>query len=627
MPGFQQELKGRYAVLGIVVVAVLGLLLAKLWTMQVLNGAQYADAAVQNRVRPVTTSAARGRIMDRNGQLLVSNRATMAVYVDPSAQHVVIASKTTTNTPLINRLSTVLGMPAADVQKRMFDPKQEALASRMVALDVPQPAVAYISEHPDLFAGVEVRAEATRQYPQGTLAAHVLGYTGQVSQDQLANTTVNGYQYGDIVGKAGAEAEFEKVLQGDRGQRLVEVDAQGKPQHIIQDTPPVQGHDVKLTIDSKVQKVTEQALQQALLDAHKAKFPHAAAGAAVAVDIHTGEIIAMASVPTYDPSLFLGSISDKQWKSLTATDSNYPLTNRAIAGQYPAASTFKAMTGLSALQAGLITPSTTVDCTGRWTEMGKQWAKWCWDHAGHGPEEFYGAVRDSCDFYFYHVGYLLYKSGGEKLQKFARKFGFGQDSGIDLPGEANGRVPDIAWKNAYFQNYPEMQGWNVGDTVNMAIGQGDLLVTPLQLADAYAGIANGGKVMRPHILKQVLGADGKPVLTYQPTVAFDSGTSASNLATMRSALLAVTTTGTGKGAFSGFPVPVAGKTGTAQVSGKDDYAWFVGFAPANHPKYAVAVMIEQGGHGGSVAGPAARQIFAALLGQKIQHVSATDTSR
>jgi len=285
------------------------------------------------------------------------------------------------------------------------------------------------------------------------------------------------------------------------------------------------------------------------------------------------------------------------------------------------------MTALSALHGHQITEGTTVDCTGHWTEMGKQWAKWCWDHYGHGPEDLYGAIRDSCDFYFYHVGYLLYKAGGERLQKTARAFGFGQESGIDLPGELAGRVPDPAWKNSYFQNYPEMQAWNPGDSVNMAIGQGDLLVTPLQLADCYAGIANGGKVMRPHILKQVLDAEGKPVLKYQPKVAYDSKYSASDLAAVRSGLLAVTQTGTGKGAFSGFPIEVAGKTGTAQVAGKDDYAWFVGFAPANNPKYAVAVMVEQGGHGGSVAGPAARQIFAALLGQKVEHVSATDASR
>ena len=628
LPSFQQELKGRYAVLGLVVLCVLGLLLGRLWTMQVLNGSAFAAQAVQNRVRPVTTTAPRGRILDAKGRLLVSNKATMAVFVDPAFSHVAQASKLVTNTPLFNRLSAVLKVPVADVESEAFNVREQALAPRMVAINITPQAAAYISEHPALFEGVEVRAEPIRQYPQGTLAAHVVGYAGEVSEEQIADSTnTNAYEYGDIVGKAGAEAEFEKVLQGDRGQRLVEVDAQGRPQRVIQNADPTPGHDVELTIDSKVQQVAERAVLQALDDAHKAKFPNAHAGAAVAVDVRTGEVIAMASVPTYEPSLFLSSISKKQWASLTATDSNYPLNNRAITGLYPAASTFKAMTGLGALQNHLITAGTTVDCAGIWTEMGKQWKKWCWDHAGHGVEDFYGAVRDSCDSYFYHVGYLFYKDKGERLQKFARSFGFGKLSGIDLPGEASGRVPDAAWKNTYFQNYPELQQWQPGDAVNLAIGQGDLLVTPLQLADAYAGIANGGKVMTPHVLKQVLGPDGRPVLIYKPKVAFDSKCSGSNLAAMRAALLAVTQTGTGKGAFRGFPVEVAGKTGTAQVAGKDDYAWFVGYAPADQPKYAVAVLIEQGGHGGSVAGPAARQIFAALLGQKLQHVTATDASR
>jgi penicillin-binding protein 2 len=628
LPNSQQQLKGRYAVLAVVVVCVLGALLARLWTMQVLNGSAFAEQAVQNRVREVTTTSPRGRILDAKGRLLVSNKATMAVFVDPSFSYVTVSGKRVKNVDLFNRLSAILNTPVADIEQEAFNVRDQALAPRMVAIGVSKEAVAYISEHPSLFKGVEVRAEPIRQYPQGLVAAHVLGYTGEVSQDQIANSTVNGYQYGDIVGKSGAEAEFEKVLQGDRGQRLVEVDAQGRPQRVIQDTPSTPGHDVVLTIDSKVQKVTEAALLTALDDAHKAKFPNAKAGAAVAVDIKTGAIIAMASVPTYDPSLFLNGISKKQWASLNATGSDFPLTNRAIMGQYPAASTFKAMTGLAGLQYHMINTGSTVDCVGTWTEMGKQWKKFCWDHAGHGIEDFYGAVRDSCDSYFYHVGYLFYKDKGEKLQKYARTFGFGSKSGVDLPGEVSGRIPDAEWKNAYFQNYPELQQWQPGDAVNLSIGQGDLLVTPLQLVDSYAGIANGGKVMKPHVLKQVLAPDGKAVLTYKPTVAFDSKTSASNLSAMKTALLGVTETGgTGAGAFSGFPVQVAGKTGTAQVAGKDDYAWFVGFAPANNPKYAVAVMIEQGGHGGSVAGPAARQIFAALLNQKVEHVSATDSSR
>jgi penicillin-binding protein 2 len=629
LPGFQQQLKGRYAILGAVVICALALLLGRLWTMQVVYGAKFAADAVQNRVREVSTVAPRGRIVDAKGRLLVSNRATMAVFVDPSFSYIVQSGKRVKNTALFNRLSAVLQTPVADIESSALDVRQQALAPRMVAVGISHDAAAYISEHPSLFAneGVEVRAEPIREYPKDTLAAHVLGYAGEASEDQIASSGTNGYQYGDIVGKSGAEAEFEKVLQGDRGRRLVEVDAQGRPRRVIENTDPTPGHDVVLTIDSKVQAVTEAALAQALDDAHKAKFPHAHAGAAVAVDVHTGAIVAMASLPTYDPNLFLNSISKRQWASLNATGSEYPLTNRVIMGQYPAASTFKAMTGLGGLQNHLISAGTTVDCVGIWDEMGKQWKKWCWNHAGHGVEDFYGAVRDSCDSYFYHVGYLFYKNKGEGLQKFARSFGFGSKSGIDLPGEVSGRVPDATWKHTYFQNYPELQQWQPGDAVNLAIGQGDLLVTPLQLADAYAGIANGGKVMTPHILKQVLTPDGKPVLTYQPKVAFNSKSSSGNLAIMRTALLGVTTDGTGKGAFVGFPVEVAGKTGTAQVAGKDDYAWFVGFAPAKNPRYAVAVMIEQGGHGGSVAGPAARQIFAALLGQKIEHVSATDASR
>jgi penicillin-binding protein 2 len=295
--------------------------------------------------------------------------------------------------------------------------------------------------------------------------------------------------------------------------------------------------------------------------------------------------------------------------------------------QYPAASTFKAMTGLAGLEAGFTTAGSTYDCKGRWVGMGEQWAKYCWDHAGHGTETFMDGIRDSCDTVFYEIGYRFYKDKGEKLQKFARRFGFGAKSGIDLPGEVVGRVPDAAWKAKYNENYPEFQQWLPGDTVNLSIGQGDLLVTPLQLLDCYAGIANGGKVIKPHVIKQVLDAQGTPVLTAQPEVAFDTGTSQRNLSTMKTALVSVTEVGTGKGAFVGFPVTVAGKTGTAQVAGKDDMALFVGFAPAEKPRYAVVVIIEEGGHGGSVAGPAARQILAACLGQKIEHVTATDASR
>ena len=619
MPTFRQQLKPRFAALAIVIVMVMGLLLARLWTMQVLQGSAYAQQSEQNRVRIVTTAAPRGRILDRNGVPLVTNRGTMAVVVAPSAAK---------NPALLNRLSAILSIPVADILAKVSTVKESALTPRTVAIDVPMPAVAYIEEHASSFPGVEVAVQAVREYPRGSLAAHVLGYTGEASEDEL-NAPGSTLVPGDIVGKAGAEAQFEGVLQGDRGTRSLEVDAMGRPHRVIDNVAPVAGGDVKLTIDSKVQKIAESALAQAMIDAHKAKFPKAHAGAAVAVDVTTGEVLAMASLPTYDPSAFLGGVPQKTWTKLTDKNSEYQLTNRVIQAQYPAASTFKAMTGLAGLEEGVITPSTTFVCRGKWTDMGKQWPKWCWNHGGHGAEVFATAIRDSCDVYFYNVAYKFYKMGGERLQKFARRFGFGADSGVDLPGEASGRVPDAKWKSSYNANYPEMQQWLPGDTVNLGIGQGDLLVTPMQLVDAYAGIANGGDVMKPHVLKAVLGADGKPVGDKaKPEVAFHTNVSQANLARMRHALALVTQPGgTAAGAFRGFPIAVAGKSGTAQVYGKDDLAWFVGFAPASNPKYCVAVVVEQGGHGGSVAGPAARQILAALLGKKVTHVTATDNSR
>ena len=617
MTDFRQQLRPRFAALAFVVLAILGLLLARLWTMQVLNGTAYAEQAVENRVREVTTEAPRGRILDRNGKELVTNRPTMAVVVEPSAKD---------DDELLARLSTVLNMPVADIKARVSSVKQAPLASRTVAIDVPLQAVSYLEEHENEFPGVDVRVQAVRRYPQGALAAHVMGYAGEVSQSEL-DSEDSPYQYGDIVGKAGAEKSFETVLQGDRGRQLIEVDAAGRPRRVILDSDPVPGRDVVLTIDSDVQAVTERALAQALEDAHKVKFPKAKAGAAVAIDVKTGEIIAMASLPTYDPELFLGGISEKNWQTLTSKESAFPLNNRAIMAQYPAASTFKAMTGLAGLEAGFTAPETTYNCQGRWTGMGEEWEKYCWDHSGHGNESFMDGIKDSCDTVFYEIGYRFYKDKGEKLQKFSRRYGFGAKSGVDLPGEVSGRVPDAAWKAKYNEDYPEFQKWLPGDTVNLSIGQGDLLVTPLQLLDSYAGIAHGGKVMKPHVMKQVLDAQGTPVLTTQPEVIFDTKTSSSHLASMKTALVSVTEVGTGKGAFEGFPITVAGKTGTAQVAGKDDMALFVGFAPAEKPRYAVVVVIEEGGHGGSVAGPAARQILAACLGQKIEHVTATDASR
>ncbi len=618
MSTFRQDLKGRFASLGIIVLMVLGVLLLRLWSMQVLSGAEYVAMAENNRVREISTEAPRGRILDREGRELVSNRATLAVCVEPAAKN---------DEDLLYRLSTILTMPVEEIRARVSSTKEAALRPRVVMIDASPEIVAYLSEHESEFPGVAIETRAVRQYPFGNLGAHVLGYTGEISESQIDEPEFETYALGDIVGKSGAERQLESALQGDKGYRRIEVDATGAPKGIIEEVEPIAGSDVVLTIDADVQRVAEDSLVRALQDAHDSGFPSAAAAAAVAIDVQTGEVLAMASYPTYDPTLFLGGISQDNWEALTNDKSEYPLNNRVIQALYPPASTFKAFTGLAGLHYGVTNEWSQYYCAGTWTEMGKQWPKKCWLHSGHKTISFHQGVVESCDVVFYEIGYDFYKQGDEKLQTFAREWGFGSKLGIDLPGELAGRVPDAAWKTDFNENYPEYQKWLPGDTVNMAIGQGDMLVSPLQMASAYAGIANDGKVMTPHVLQKVLDSKGEAVLTAEPEVAFAASSTDAELDVMRRSLVDVTEEGTAKSVFRGFDSSVAGKTGTGQVAGKDDYAWFTAFAPADNPRYAVAVVIEQGGHGGSVAGPAAREILSALLDLPIVHVQATDVSR
>lgn len=621
MTTFRQHLKGRFAVLGLVVLVALGALLARLWSMQVLSARSFAAQAEENRVRQVSIDASRGRILDAKGRPLVTNRPVMSVTVAPS-----IISRED-SAALISRLSTVIDVPVPEILKRLSSYKQERLKPRVVRVDVPMTTVAYLVEHAPEFPDVAIEAAAVREYPNGGLAAHVLGYTGEISEAQLKDEELPDYRLGDIVGKAGVEATYDKVLQGEKGYRRFEVDSKGRVRGVIAQGEPRAGKDVVLTIDADVQRVAEKALADAIAEAHRQNYGNARAGAAVVLDVQTGAVLAMASAPSYNPSDFLGGIRDEDWKRLTAKDSEYPLNNRAVMAAYPPASTFKAVTGMAGLQHGVTSAGKTYRCAGKWEGMGAQWSKWCWNHAGHGTISFTGGISKSCDTVFYEIGKTFYDRRKEELQTFSRSMGLGTETGIDLPGEVPGRVPDAAWKKAYNKFYPEYQQWLPGDTVNMAIGQGDLLVTPLQLASVYAALGNNGKVMRPHVLKSVLGSDGKPARETAAEVAHDPGLAPGNLAVMKRALLDVTESGTAASVFSGFRVRVAGKTGTAQVTKKDDFAWFACYAPADQPRYAVAVIVEQGGHGGSVAGPAARQILSQLFGIPWRPVHTVDVSR
>lgn len=618
MNTFRQLLHGRFAALGIVVLIVLGTLAARLWSIQVVNAGGFTTAAEANRIREVSLPAARGRILDVKGRPLVTNRPVMAVTAQATAAQ---------DTTLVARLSTTIGVPSDEILKRLASYKQQRLAPRVLKLDVSIETASFLVEHSSDFPGVTVEESAVREYPGGSLAAHVLGYTGEISETQLEAASLPDARVGDVVGKSGVEAYYDKVLLGEKGFRRFEVDNQGRVRSVLAEGAPRAGKDIRLTIDRDVQKVAEKSLVDAIAEAHRQGYTKSRAGAAVVLDVKTGAVVAMASAPTYDPAIFLGGITDAAWDRLNAKSSEYPLNNRAIMAAYAPASTFKAVVAAAGLKAGLINPSTTFDCPGFWTGMGKQWGKWCWQHSGHGAVALNRGIGQSCDSYFYEVGKRFYEAKGEKLQDFARSMGLGSKLGIDLGGEVSGRVPDAAWKKAYNKNYPEYQQWLPGDTVNMSIGQGDMLVTPLQLASAYAALGNGGIAVRPHVLDAVLGPDGVASVETSRVVASDPHLSAANLSVLRRALVGVTTTGTGRGPFRGFPVSVAGKTGTAQVNGKDDYALFACYAPASAPRYAVVVIIEQGGHGGSVAAPAARQIMSKLFGVRYKAIHTTDISR
>ena len=599
----------------------LGALFVKLWSMQVISGRDYTAKAEENRITEYTTVAPRGRIFDRNGVELVGNRSSFAVLISADEQ---------SNKKVIRRLANVLGIPRETVAAKAADSSNGAQADRLVALDVDERAVAFISEKPTAFPGVTVEARTVRTYPQGTLAAHVLGYAGTISQDELSKQSgSHTYESGDTVGKDGAEQAFESYLQGDRGVKRVEINAVGDVVGTVDSVDPVRGNDVRLTIDSKVQKVAEQALQKAFVDAANADYTNAHAGAIVCLDATNGEVIAMASAPTYDPSEFVDGVSADTWERLTDDKNDYPLSNRCIAGLYPAASTFKGFTGLAGLEHKFASNTKIWDCKGTWTGFGKAWPQKCWNLNGHGHIGFHHGIVESCDVVFYEIGKQFYNIKGSDtvLQEYLQDWGFGSLTGIELSGEQEGRVPTPEWKKAYNRDAPESQAWQPGDITNLIIGQGDLLVTPLQIACGYAGLATG-KIPKPVLLHSVLAEDGKTVVVDGSRFYgnnFNPKFKESNIKIMRSGFEGVVSEGSVKSVFAGMGVKSAGKTGTGEVAGKDNYAWYVGYAPANKPKYVCACIIEEGGAGATSAAPAVRSVLAKALGKSSKHVSGHST--
>lgn len=619
---YSSRLVGFAAVIG----AIFAALLARLWSMQLVSSDEYTKEAESNRTRTVTTAAPRGRILDRNGAEIVSNRSSLTVVADADVADDEVE---------MQLLANLIGMPRQAVYRKVIDSSEGAQSVRTVATDVSRRVVAYLGEHPAAFSGVSVQQRSQRSYPQGTLAAHVVGYTGTVTAEQLeasgSDDSSVQYKSGDVVGQAGVEAMYESILQGIRGEQTVYVDSNGKILQSSTKIDPQSGSDVVLTIDSGIQKAAEDSLEKVLTELRQ-KGKNPAGGSVVCLDCTNGEVLAMASAPTFSPSIFVGGIANSDWEGLTNEASNYPLLNRAISGQYPSASTIKPFTSFAALDNGIATPQSGYVCNGWWTGLGEAYGMWCYNHDGHGGLNLQQGITFSCDVVFYEIGKGFSNSSNKDgMQQKFRQYGFGSATGIDLPSEAVGRVPDAAWKWDYFSSLPDAdREWHPGDYCNIAIGQGDILVTCLQIAHAYSSIANRGPVFKPHVLKCVKSNIGNgSVIDYKVSQTDDISEEDDYRDLVERGLEGVIYEESESQAahWTNLNVRVAGKTGTGeQTSVGRNICWMVAYAPADDPKYVVAANVDGGDWGSTTAMLVARDVLGQIYGQPDTATTVSDTT-
>jgi penicillin-binding protein 2 len=634
---FTPRIALRVAILGVVALGVFGVLFLRLWALQVLSGSQYLKTAENNQLRTVRIQAPRGLILDRNGLPIVTNVPGTAVQIWPAN----LPKNWKAELAELRALSKILDVPVpqmvAQIKKRAGDP----VTPVTVKVAVHDAQVSYLSERASEFPGVAIASTFLRHYPYGALAAQLLGYTGEISADQLKQRVKLGYRAGDVVGMAGVEASYDRVLRGVPGTSRLRVDSLGRARGAFQPTTtPHPGHALRLTIDLDVQRAAENALRYGIQIAHANKEYYADGGAIVAIDPRDGGILALASSPTYKPSVYVGKTDPAKLKPLldpaAAAHANYPTLNRAIAGLYPPGSTFKPVTALAAMQARILSPYASIPCTGTYTspeDRSKQ-VFHNWDPNVSAQMTLPTALAASCDTYFYELGnrfYNLPPEAGHPLQQWASRFGFGQDPHLDIGPSAAGLLPTPEWRKATYTKKTDPTQWQVdrlwkpGDSIQLAIGQKDLLVTPLQMARFYALVANGGKLVTPHVLLDVEdpganGAASRVLRPYTQGVVQASGVDPSALAVVKEGLYEAThsSIGTSSGVFGSFPVPIAGKTGTAEkvvhMSGYPhglllNQSWWCGYGPAPDPTIVVCALIENGGHGGVAAAPAALKVF------------------
>jgi penicillin-binding protein 2 len=633
----------RIGMLGMLAVAVFAVLFLRLWSLQILNGQQLLRAAQNNQRRDVRIQGPRGPILDRNGRALVTNVPGLAVQIWQSN----LPQQRDARLSELRRLARVLQIPVRQISDALRRHRNDPLTPVKVKEDVALAQALFIRERAEDFRGVNVVPTYLRYYPHRELAAHVLGYVTEISPQQLKTLRKQGYRAGDGIGQTGVEGVYDKYLRGTAGLAQLRVDSLGRPlSTVVPRIPPHSGNAIRLTLDVKLQLAAEQAVRYGIERARSSQCYgcwNSNGGAVVAIDPRDGSIRALASYPTYRPSLYVGRVRQRALDaagltSRSAQSMNFPALNRAIDAAYPPGSTFKPVTALAAMQEHLIQPYDALPCTATYRKNGQTFKNW--DPFVNEAMTLPTALARSCDTYFYQLGYRFYGmpiERGPRLQAWASRFGFGAGTGIDLGGESKGLLPTPDWRKKTYTKKTDPNQWQIdslwkpGDSIQLAIGQKDLLVTPMQMARFYSLIANGGRLVTPHLLLDVEqpssnGQRGRTLPAPPPAAPEPTNVDAQALGVVRQGLYEATHSplGTSTAIFGGFPIPISGKTGTAEkvIDPGDGYArifnqsWWCGYGPSNSPELVVCALIENGGHGGDAAAPAALKVFEAFFGKR-----------
>jgi penicillin-binding protein 2 len=598
-PAMSNRLTLRIALFGGFAVVLFAVLFFRLWLLQIPGGEKNLAEAKNNRTRSYRVSAPRGKILDRNGKVLVANRTSLALQVNPRKLPVDPAQRRAE----LSRLAALTHGTLRQVRKTMHEELKLAPAAPVtLRRDVGHYLVYYLQENQDRFPGVEVQRVFVRDYPDGALAAHILGNVGEISEKQLKEPRYSGLQPGDEIGQEGVEDTYDRYLRGRPGLTRVQVDALGEPtpNGRLVSKSPAPGDSLELSIDYAVQAAGESALAAKGLP-----------GGFITMDVHTGEILGLGSFPTFEPALFTRPLTQKQVDE-TYLSPQAPLLDRPIAGLYPTGSTFKLITALAALENGYLTPSRSIYDGGKLTVGGESFQNA--GGAAYGSLTLVPALQVSDDVFFYTLGLEMWENND--LQHWAHMLGIGRPTGIDLPGAEEGLLPSKQWRNQLVkEGGAEGRPWSAGDNIQLATGQGDLQTNPLQMAIAYAALGNGGTVVTPHVGKEIDDSAGRVLKEFAPPPRRHVKIDPQNRSVILEGLheAAQTPGGTSYEVFGNFPVPVAGKTGTAQRVGHADQSWYIVLAPYPNPKIVTAVTIEEGGFGAESAAPAALQILEAYF--------------